>query len=191
MKKIFLWRQVYSNTSKKNFAIVGCISILFFLFYSCTTFPAFPDELRAFFPYSTNEKISFHNENDSIVTFNIREITFSRQYTTSGVVKQHVNESESHFISQNIHIVENNELSHISGYMFAVPTKLNFSLSISGWGVSMGFTKDFYGNPYEDNFAKVLGDTIRLSNEYGEAIFVKNKGLVKFDGFQSTWSLVE
>jgi hypothetical protein len=176
---------------KRLITIISCAFILFSLFYACTTFPAFPDELRAFFPYSTNEKISFHNENDSIVTFNIREITFSRQYTTSGVVKQHVNESESHFISDNIHIVENNELSHISGFMFALPTKLNISLSISGWGTSMGYTKDFNGNPYEESFAKDIGDTIRLSNEYGDAIFVKNKGLVKFDGFQSTWSLVE
>ncbi len=176
---------------KRLITIISCAFILFFLFYACTTFPAFPDELRAFFPYSTNEKITFHNENDSIVTFNIREITFSRQHTTSGVVKRHVNESESHFISQNVHIVENNELSDISGYMHAFPTRLDFSLSISGWGSSMGFSKKFSGNPYEESFAKVIGDTIRLSNDYGEAIFVKNKGLVKFDGFQSIWSLVE
>ena len=176
---------------KKKIIVAYSAIALVILSYACTRFPAFPVELRAFFPYSENEKISFRNENDSIVTFNIREITFSRQHTTSGVVKRHVNESESHFISQNVHIVENNELSNISGYMHAFPTRLDFSLSISGWGSSMGFSKKYSGNPYEESFAKVIGDTIRLSNDYGEAIFVKNKGLVKFDGFRSTWYLVE
>ena len=187
MKKIFLWRQVYSNTSKKNFAIVGCISILFFLFYSCTRFPAFPVELRAFFPYSENEKISFRNEEDSIVTFNIKEIIFSEKHTTVGIAKCCKDESHMEFNFRNIHDVTSNEPSSISGLLCARPTKLVFSFSING----QGSLWEFPGNPYEEDFTKALGDTIRLSNESGEAIFVKNKGLVKFAGFQSIWSLVE
>ena len=176
----------------KKITIVACsVIISVILLHACTRFPAFPLELRAFFPYSENEKISFRNENDSIVTFNIKEIVFSEKYTTVGRVKCCENETNMHFSSQNIHIVEDNELSYVSGYMYALPTELNVSLSISGWGTSMDYTKDFSGYPYEENFTEIIGDTIRLSNDYGEAIFVKNKGLVQFVGFRSTWSLVE
>lgn len=176
---------------KKKIIVAYSAIALVILSYACTRFPAFPVELRAFFPYSENEKISFRNENDSIVTFNIKEIVFSEKYTTVGRVKCCENETNMHFSSKNIHIVEDNELSYVSGYMYALPTELNVSLSISGWGTSMDYTKDFSGYPYEENFTEIIGDTIRLSNDYGEAIFVKNKGLVQFAGFRSTWFLME
>ena len=176
---------------KRLITIISCAFILFSLFFACTRFPAFPEELRAFFPYSENEKISFRNENDSIVTFNIKEIVFSRKHTAVGIAKCCKDESHMEFHFHNIEIVENNEISDITGFLCARPAELNFTFSVMGWGTSMDYTKNFNGNPYEDSFAKVIGDTIRLSNEYGEAIFVKNKGLVKFAGFQSIWSLVE
>ena len=91
------------------------------------------------------------------------------------------------FNFRNIHVVTSDELSSLSGLLSAQPTKLVFSFSING----QGSLWEFPGNPYEEDFTKALGDTIRLSNESEEAIFVKNKGLVKFDGFQSIWSLVE
>lgn len=176
----------------KRFIIITCCAIaLVVVFYSCTRFPAFPVELRAFFPYSENEKISFRNENDSIVKFNIEEIIFSEKHTTVGFVKCCKDESHMEFHFRNIQIVENNEISDISGLLSARPAGLKFTLSISGWGTSMNFSKEYNGNPYEESFAKEVGDTIRLSNEYGEAIFVKNKGLVKFTRSQSFWSLVE
>ena len=176
---------------KRLITIISCAFIFFSLLYACTRFPAFPVELRAFFPYSENEKISFRNEEDSIVTFNIKEIIFSEKHTTVGIAKCCKDESHMEFHFHNIEIVENNEISDITGFLCVRPAELNFTFSIMGWGTSMDYTKDFNGNPYEDSFAKVIGDTIRLSNEYGEAIFVKNKGLVKFAGFQSIWSLVE
>ena len=101
---------------KKNTIVACSVIILVILLHACTRFPAFPLELRAFFPYSENEKISFRNENDSIVTFNIKEIVFSEKYTTVGRVKCCENETNMHFSSQNIHIVEDNELSYVSGY---------------------------------------------------------------------------
>jgi len=91
------------------------------------------------------------------------------------------------FNFRNIHVVTSDELSSLSGLLSAQPTKLMFSFSING----QASLWEFPGNPYEDDFTRAFGDTIRLSNDYGEAIFVKNKGLVKFDGFQSIWSLVE
>ena len=172
---------------KRLITIISCAFILFFLFYACTRFPAFPLELRAFFPYSENEKISFRNENDSIVTFTVNQILFSEQHTIIGRTKCCKDESHMEFNFRNIHVVTSDELSSLSGLLSAQPTKLVFSFSING----QGSLWEFPGNPYEEDFTKALGDTIRLSNDYGEAIFVKNKGLVKFDGFQSIWSLVE
>ncbi|MBO4655355.1 MAG: hypothetical protein J5644_07400 [Bacteroidales bacterium] len=172
---------------KKNIIVAYSAIILVILLYACTTFPAFPDELRAFFPYSTNEKISFHNEEDSIVTFTVNQILFSEQHTIIGRTKCCKDESHLEFNFRNIHVVTSNELSNISGLLSAQPTKLMFSFSKNG----QASLWEFPGNPYEDDFTRAFGDTILLSNDYGEAIFVKNKGLVKFDGFRSTWYLVE
>ena len=157
------------------------------LSYACTRFPAFPLELRAFFPYSENEKISFRNENDSIVTFTVNQILFSEQHTIIGRTKCCKDESHMEFNFRNIQVVSSNEISSISGLLSAQPTKLMFSFSKNG----QASLWEFPGNPYEDDFTGAFGDTILLSNDYGEAIFVKNKGLVKFDGFRSSWSLVE
>ena len=172
----------------KKITIVACsVIISVILLHACTRFPAFPLELRAFFPYSENEKISFRNENDSIVTFTVNQILFSEQHTIIGRTKCCKDESHMEFNFRNIHVVTSDELSSLSGLLSAQPTKLMFSFSING----QASLWEFPGNPYEDDFTRAFGDTIRLSNDYGEAIFVKNKGLVKFDGFQSIWSLVE
>ena len=172
---------------KKNITVISCTFILFSLFYACTRFPAFPVELRAFFPYSENEKISFRNEEDSIVTFTVNQILFSEQHTIIGRTKCCKDESHMEFNFRNIQVVSSNEISSISGLLSAQPTKLMFSFSKNG----QASLWEFPGNPYEDDFTGAFGDTILLSNDYGEAIFVKNKGLVKFDGFRSSWSLVE
>lgn len=172
---------------KKKIIVAYSAIALVILSYACTRFPAFPLELRAFFPYSENEKISFRNENDSIVTFTVNQILFSEQHTIIGRTKCCKDESHMEFNFRNIQVVSSNEISSISGLLSAQPTKLMFSFSKNG----QASLWEFPGNPYEDDFTGAFGDTILLSNDYGEAIFVKNKGLVKFDGFRSSWSLVE
>lgn len=172
---------------KKKIIVAYSAIALVILSYACTRFPAFPVELRAFFPYSENEKISFRNENDSIVTFTVNQILFSEQHTIIGRTKCCKDESHMEFNFRNIHVVTSDELSSLSGLLSAQPTKLMFSFSING----QASLWEFPGNPYEDDFTRAFGDTIRLSNDYGEAIFVKNKGLVQFAGFRSTWFLME
>ena len=172
---------------KKKIIVAYSAIALVILSYACTRFPAFPVELRAFFPYSENEKISFRNENDSIVTFTVNQTLFSEQHTIIGRTKCCKDESHMEFNFRNIHVVTSDELSSLSGLLSAQPTKLMFSFSING----QASLWEFPGNPYEDDFTRAFGDTIRLSNDYGEAIFVKNKGLVQFAGFRSTWFLME
>ena len=165
-----------------------CINCLFLASCGRTHCPAFPEYLVDYFPYKTDDILSFVNQYDDTVSFRIREVIVSKKYTEDACGKC---KCESPYYKFYAHCLKNDALlseNMIFGY------KSNISLEISNYYWDSGqanstgssvftiFTK-YEENPYNLPNIALFGETIIHENS-DQQIFrleiVKGKGITEF-----------
>ncbi|MBR4511579.1 MAG: hypothetical protein IKO59_02140 [Bacteroidales bacterium] len=175
---------------KKNiFVWLTFIFILCDLSISCKReFHAFPYELRDYFPYVGNQKLTFVNDCNQHLSGSISTMHTSETYYLPYTCK-----CGDGYDSQKSFTIDSDSL-YINGVMdtrssaFLMTFRCRFG---TGTTLDIDMQKEFYGDPFSGNFSKTVGDTVILEKGNDRMVVIKGKGIAEIKAGDDVWHLKE
>lgn len=169
------------------FALLG---FMMTLLSSCTYInPAFPEELRKYFPYEEGQQLTFKNVDNEIEQYTIKHV--------------YVNKEEKHTWNckckrDDAHMYFEDKTGRIEGSIYAqtktkyIESDLQIEISFNNadGDNQKSFSKSIPCNPFSETIIKDLGDTIVLTNENDSTIIVRNRGIVEYNIENIKWKNV-
>ena len=150
---------------------------------SCRKHRAFPDALKAYYPYQQNQIIYFHNENGETLELHITEVKTSNCYTNIGWDK--CGESEMEFSAIAKYTVLGMENSYgVQGFIGADGSVFMDYIAPGVYDAWAIYSVD----PYSPNICSIIGDTITM---HKGTIVVRNIGVIKFKDENDIWYLTK
>ena len=154
---------------------------------SCTKYPSFPKELKAYYPYKKNQTVYFHNENGNTMKLHITKIAFSKchwGYKCTDITQMTFYATAKYSISGYENTYKVDGTIHAEGdyvkFGLCAPVTSNYFANYDSWSSDNV-------NPYSPDIATIIGDTITMSG----AIIVRNEGVVQFKDQNTTWYLTK
>jgi hypothetical protein len=166
---------------KLSLVITLCVfGLIMLTFSSCRRYKAFPPALVSYFPYTEHQKLFYANEKGDTTCMVVTELYVSEAHNEPYCTK--CGNIAMEFQAQN-------DSMYFNGFMNAAYSYPYLVLDAGG----TGYYYDIPGDPFSDQIASEIGDTIRLSKDDNEAIVVRYEGLVEFGDRQRncTWKLVK
>ena len=177
---------------KQTFIIFTLMGFLTALMSSCTyTNPAFPEEIRKYFPYEEGQLLTFKNADNKTEQYNINSVFIDKEEKHPWNCKCERHDASMVFGGHKTRRIEG------SVYAFAqtehIENGLNIDISfknMDGDSVS-SFSKIIPCDPFSESVVNDIGDTIVIANELGDVTIVRNEGIIEYTIYGTKWTLVE